>query len=97
MSGRIFLVAAESSGDALGADCVIQSGLPQDGASGFVRPFRTDGSTNEDWYGWNAQVLAPFDGVVVRLNVNAAANTLPESGAIPEIREGVWAPNLTDP
>ena len=27
----------------------------------------------------------------------AAANTLPESGEIPTIREGVWAPNLTDP
>jgi iduronate 2-sulfatase len=27
----------------------------------------------------------------------AAANTLPESGEIPAIREGVWAPNLTDP
>lgn len=27
----------------------------------------------------------------------AAASTLPESGEIPKIREGVWAPNLTDP
>ena len=27
----------------------------------------------------------------------AAAKTLPESGEIPMIREGVWAPNLTDP
>ncbi|MBC8354965.1 MAG: sulfatase [Planctomycetes bacterium] len=26
-----------------------------------------------------------------------AANTLPESGEIPQIREGIWAPNLTDP
>jgi arylsulfatase A-like enzyme len=27
----------------------------------------------------------------------AAASTLPESGEIPKLREGVWAPNLTDP
>jgi iduronate 2-sulfatase len=27
----------------------------------------------------------------------AAAATLPESGEIPAIREGLWAPNLTDP
>ncbi|MDA1055389.1 MAG: sulfatase [Planctomycetota bacterium] len=27
----------------------------------------------------------------------AAADTLPESGEIPTIRDGVWAPNLTDP
>ena len=27
----------------------------------------------------------------------AAASTLPESGEIPELRPGVWAPNLTDP
>lgn len=27
----------------------------------------------------------------------AVANSLPDSGEIPKIREGVWAPNLTDP
>lgn len=81
--GEHFAGELDYLGDALGADCVIQSGLPQDGASGFVRPFRTDGSTNEDWYGWNAQVLAPCDGVVVRLNVNAAANTPGQLGRPP--------------
>ena len=28
---------------------------------------------------------------------NAAVDTLPASGKVPEIRHGVWAPNLTDP
>lgn len=73
----------EYLGDALGTDCIIQGGLPEDGASGFVRAFRTDGATNEDWYGWNAQVLAPFDGTVIHVNVNAVVNTPGQLGRPP--------------
>jgi hypothetical protein len=51
------------AGDALGTDCTVIGGLTRD--SGFARQFRTDGKTNEDWYGWHATLLAPFDGVVV--------------------------------
>lgn len=57
-------------GDALGADCIIEGGLE----GGFLRPFRTNGLTNEDWYGWNAEVLAPFDGTVFRVRVNNVTN-----------------------
>ena len=49
-------------GDALGTDCLVGGGL--EGESGFMRLFRTDGATNEDWYGWHVEVLAPVDGVV---------------------------------
>lgn len=59
-------------GDALGSDCLIQSQAAPTG--GFVRPFRGSGSRNEDWHGWNAEVLAPFEGRVVRTHVNPVVN-----------------------
>ena len=62
----------EYLGDALGTDCVIQAGL--EGDTGFVTAFCNDGARNEDWYGWNAEVLAPFDGTVVAVNVNPVVN-----------------------
>jgi hypothetical protein len=61
-------------GDALGADCLIQGGLDPNVEGGFVRAFRNDGARNEDWYGWNAEVLAPFDATVVRININPVVN-----------------------
>ena len=51
-------------GDALGQDCMIFGGIEE---RGFMSPYRTDGTTNEDWYGWGVSVLAPIDGTVVRL------------------------------
>lgn len=64
----------EYLGDALGTDCVIQAGLQDGVEGGFVTAFRNDGARNEDWYGWNAEVLAPFDGTVVMVNVNPVVN-----------------------
>jgi hypothetical protein len=46
-------------GDALGADCMVVEYL-----DGWVRPYRTDGAANEDWFGWSEPLLAPIDGVV---------------------------------
>ena len=51
------------AGDALGTDCMVGGGLS--GATGFMSPYRTNGKTNADWYGWHAEVLAPVDGVVI--------------------------------
>lgn len=51
------------AGDALGTDCMIGGGI--EGAKGFMKPYRTNGKTNADWYGWHAEVLAPVDGVVI--------------------------------
>lgn len=70
-------------GDDLGADCVVFGGLPADGKSGFMRPFKTDGKTNEDWYGWMEPVLAPVDGVVERININSSVNKPGEMGKPP--------------
>ncbi|MFN3462741.1 MAG: M23 family metallopeptidase [Terricaulis sp.] len=73
----------EYLGDALGTDCVIQGG-PQEGVEGgFVTAFRNDGARNEDWYGWNAEVLAPFDGAVVAVNVNPVVNQPGQLGRPP--------------
>ena len=51
------------AGDALGTDCMVGGGI--EGAKGFLRPYRTNGKTNADWYGWHAQVLSPIDGTVI--------------------------------
>jgi hypothetical protein len=51
------------AGDALGTDCMVTGGIDPKG-QGFSGLYRTDGRSNEDWYGWGAGVLAPFDGVV---------------------------------
>lgn len=61
-------------GDALGTDCVVTGGVDPRSPEGFLRTFRTDGSTNEDWYGWGVEVLAPFDGKVVRVIPNDVVN-----------------------
>jgi hypothetical protein len=61
------------AGDALGTDCTVIGGLTKEG--GFAREFRTDGKTNEDWYGWHATLLAPFDGVVVGAFAKNEVNT----------------------
>src|SRR5688572_32666001 len=46
-------------GDSLGADCIVYGGMAADGKSGFMRAFKTDGLTNDDWYGWAVTVLVP--------------------------------------
>jgi murein DD-endopeptidase MepM/ murein hydrolase activator NlpD len=73
----------EFLGDALGADCVIQGGLQEGVEGGFVHPFRADGARNEDWYGWNAEVLAPFDGTVVAVRINPVTNQPGQLGRPP--------------
>lgn len=64
------------AGDALGSDCVVFGGLEGDGSKGgFARLYASDGARNEDWYGWNRPVLAPFDGTVTKVIDNPVANT----------------------
>lgn len=59
-------------GDALGSDCLVLGGVGV--SNGFVRFYKTNGATNEDWYGWHAEVHAPFDGVVIEVSSNRATN-----------------------
>lgn len=70
------------TGDALGTDCQIQDSTAGEGPA-FARPYRTDGRTNADWYGWHANVLAPVDGTVAGVFVNAATNVPGELGQPP--------------
>jgi Peptidase family M23 len=60
------------AGDALGTDCMIVGGAGDTG--GFERMYRNDGRQNADWYGWHAEVHAPFDGVVKFIVLNPVAN-----------------------
>ena len=61
-------------GDALGRDCVVTGGLDPVTSDGFPKPFRGDGRRNADWFGFHAQVHAPFDGVVEGVHDNPVEN-----------------------
>jgi hypothetical protein len=60
----------EFVGDALGTDCVVTRLI-----DGVAQMHANDGSKNEDWYGWNVPLLAPFDSVVEEVSVNNENNT----------------------
>lgn len=62
-------------GDALGRDCIVVKNI-----DGVIQMYKTDGRTNEDWYGWNADVLAPCDSVVEEVYLNPSVNTVGTSG-----------------
>lgn len=70
-------------GDDLGADCIVTGGLSTDETSGFSKAYKTDGKTNEDWYGWREPVLAPITGTVARIHVNPVVNKPGEMGKPP--------------
>ena len=60
-------------GDALGSDLLVAEMVEDQGRT-WLRTHRGDGSRNEDWYGWDREVLAPIDGEVVRVHVNPILN-----------------------
>jgi len=60
-------------GDALGRDCMIAAFIPED--LDFMRLYKNDGSRNEDWFGWNAEVYAPIHGTITSVYVNDITNT----------------------
>ncbi|MCY4398485.1 MAG: M23 family metallopeptidase [Gemmatimonadetes bacterium] len=64
--------------DALAADCVVvqRSGGPD---GNLLSLHSGDGTRNEDWHGWREPLLAPFDGVVIGVQIN------PES-TVPGVR-----------
>jgi hypothetical protein len=62
-----------SIGDALGSDCVIQQ-MVEEGGRSWMRSYRRDGRRNEDWFGWNQEVLWPCSCEVVRLRENPVTN-----------------------
>jgi peptidase M23-like protein len=72
-------------GDALGSDCLIPQ-LDAGPHGRFPRFYAGDGRRNEDWAGWNAAILAPFDGVVDSVHFNPVMN---EPGTIGKARATV--------
>lgn len=60
-------------GDALAADCIVAEFVEEEGRI-WLRPYRGEGTRNEDWFGWRREVLAPLEGEVVRVNVNPKVN-----------------------
>lgn len=60
-------------GDALGSDCVVAELVTEDGRT-WSRTHRGDGRRNEDWFGWNAELLSPCDCTVVKLHLNPVTN-----------------------
>ena len=61
-------------GDALGADCLVPD-LAAGPSGRWPAFYRNDGRQNEDWYGWNVTVLAPFNSVVDSIHQNSTTNT----------------------
>lgn len=59
------------NGDQLARDFIVGKLTDQ----GFTRKFKTDGSTNSDWYGWRKNVLAPISGTVTRVTEPSSTNT----------------------
>lgn len=69
-------------GDALGADCVIQRFVDEEGRL-WMRAHAGDGRRNEDWYGWGEDVLSPCDCRVVSVHEISAVNEPGVLGAPP--------------
>lgn len=61
-----------SPGDSLGRDCMIAAFLPE--KPDFMRLYKGDGSKNEDWFSWNAEVYAPISGKVTTVYLNDVIN-----------------------
>ncbi|MDE2793923.1 MAG: M23 family metallopeptidase [Gemmatimonadota bacterium] len=61
--------------DALAADCVVvrRTGGPNGNLTSL---YTGDGSRNEDWHSWREPLLAPFDAVVIAIQINPES-TLP--------------------
>lgn len=71
-------------GDDLGQDCLTVSvDFDTRGARGFPRLFSGDGSRNEDWHGWNQEVLSPIDGTVAAVRINPVVNVPGTTGTPP--------------
>lgn len=70
-------------GDALGTDCLITELVETEEGGAFSLTHRGDGGRNEDWFGYGAPVLAPFDGEIVRVLINPVENVPGQLGEPP--------------
>jgi Peptidase family M23 len=60
-------------GDELGTDCLIERLVEVNGRT-WLRPHAGKGAKNEDWFGWNQNVLSPCTCEVVKLTENSVVN-----------------------
>ena len=69
-------------GDALGTDCVVQELVELNGRT-WLRSYKDDGATNENWFGWRKEVLSPCACIVVRVKENTIVNLPGQPGKPP--------------
>src|SRR5699024_12748344 len=43
--------------------------------NGFLRPYLNDGKRNEDWFSYKADVLAPCEAIVEKIQINSGEST----------------------
>ncbi len=72
----------KSLGDDLGTDCFVERLVTQDQRT-WMMAYRDQGLANADWYTWEEPVLAPFDGKVIRRNINPIVNQPGQMGSGP--------------
>lgn len=60
-------------GDVFGKDCVIVDFVDNKNGK-WVMPYKGSGYSNKDWFGYKADVLAPFDGEVIEVSENHKVN-----------------------
>ena len=79
-------------GDSYGKDCMAMQVEPAHRKGRmFFSLFKDDGLKNEDWYGWEAPVLAPCDGLVESININVVTN---EPGVAPDREKLEYASHI---
>lgn len=60
-------------GDAFGTDCFIEKLVDVDGRA-WAQAYRGSGKQNQDWYGWQQEVLSPCACKVLAMNINLEPN-----------------------
>ena len=69
-------------GDAFGTDCFVEDLVAIDGRT-WARPYKENGNDNQDWYGWQREVLSPCTCKVLEMNINPELNRPGVMGAQP--------------
>lgn len=63
-----------SLGDKYGTDFMVVNFHNPEGNKYWAALYENNGLCNDDWYGWNVDVLAPVSGVIKKVKENAIVN-----------------------
>jgi len=63
----------QALGDALGRDCMVCR-MTNNGNGFLMSTHKNDGKSNEDWFGWQVDVLSPISGTVTEVYINPTVN-----------------------